>query len=158
MRFFLLRGLGLALVLLVIRGQFERPEVTLHGLLAARLVLLRDEGCLVSGHLVQVLGTSCYSCRHGAETHSLGAFICSDRSRAVVTVRREGVDALTVGVGGCGGTVGHHQVVAVFVSVLFLRTFEGALDVFNTSGTDGCFSHFVFGFVYGLAPYEGIKC
>ena len=37
----------------VIRRELERPEVTFHGLFAARLVLLSFEGCLVGGDLGQ---------------------------------------------------------------------------------------------------------
>ena len=47
---------ALALVSLIVGLCLEAPEVALHGLLATRQVLLRDERCLVSGHLVQVLG------------------------------------------------------------------------------------------------------
>ena len=92
---------------LVVGLFFEAPEVALHGLLAARLVLLRDEGCLVSRHLVQVLCTLCDSCRDGGETHPACALIGRDRSRAVVLA--DHVDTRAGRVGGRCGAVSCQQ-------------------------------------------------
>ena len=105
------------------------PEVSFHGLFAACEVALSDERFLIVIDLDEValtlLDRSCYRCE--ADTSAL--LVSRYRRGALVTVCWEGVDALAVGIGRCGGTVRHHQIVAVFVSVLFFGSFKGALDV-----------------------------
>jgi len=56
-RFFLFGPYGLAIVLSVVGVTFELPEVGPHGLVAARLVLLGEERCLVRGDLREIFHT-----------------------------------------------------------------------------------------------------
>ena len=57
----------LALMLRIVGGELEAPQVTLVSLFAVRLVLLGDESGLVGRHLHQVLGTGCHGACDDAE-------------------------------------------------------------------------------------------
>ena len=128
-------------VLLIVLLAADVPVVRFHGLDTAGRVLLCEEGCLVGCDLHQVFAARTYHAAHFREARASCELFRLRHRRTLITICCEGVDALTVGVGRCGGAVSHHQVVAVLVTVFFLRSFKGALDVFDSSGTHSCFCH-----------------
>ena len=60
---------------LIIGCELERPEVTLHGLLATGLVLLLEEGFLVGSDLAQVVRTGVHRTGYGCEALTSGQLI-----------------------------------------------------------------------------------
>ena len=70
----------------VIGGHLEAPQILLHGLLAARLVLLGLESSLILSHLGEILRTVCYCGRNGCETSPTCAFLGIRHRRTFVTV------------------------------------------------------------------------
>ena len=65
----------LAVVLLVVLGGLERPQVLHHRLLATRLILLLGEGLLVRGDLAQILHSGLHSATYLTEAHASLALI-----------------------------------------------------------------------------------
>ena len=126
---------------LVVLVTADFPIIGLEGLLAAREVLLGDEGLLVGSDLGEVAFTLLNHRRYGRETQTCCCLIRRDRRGTFVTVCIEGVDALTVGVLGRCTAVRHHHVVAVVVTVHFLRSFHCALDILDSCGAYFCFCH-----------------
>lgn len=118
---------------------FQSPNVRSQCFVARGL--LCDERSLVLRDLRQIVQTVVHGTAYRCKLRAVDGLCAADRSRTFVTVGSERVDTLTIGAGGFGSTVGHHQIVAVIVSVLFLRTFKCALDVFDAGGTDGSFCH-----------------
>ena len=84
----------------------ERPEIRLHGLFAAGLVLLGAEGLLVSTDVRQVLTALGYPLCALLEEAALGLLFGADGRLAVVLANH--VDAGAVGVGRFGYAVGSH--------------------------------------------------
>ena len=105
----------------------------------ARKLVMSVACCIRS--LLRALTARFDSCCYRCEASTCCELFRLRNRRALITICREGVDALTVGVSGCGRAVSHHQIVAVLVTVFFLRSFKGALDVFDSSGTHSCFCH-----------------
>ena len=98
---------------LVVACEFQAPEVGEVGLLAVRLVLLREEVLLVGGNLRQVLLAGCDRGSYGCEALALSQFVRARRCGALVAVGIEGVDTLTIGIVSFGGSVRHHQIITV---------------------------------------------
>ena len=78
----------------------DLPQVGLHGLLAVRLVLLREEGCLVGRDVHQVLRASENSRCHCLEARTDLQFTSRQRRATLVAVGVKRVHALTIGVFG----------------------------------------------------------
>ncbi len=134
------RGGALA-VLLIPLLTADAPVPLEHGLAAVRLVLLSDEGLLVSRDLRQVVTALS---DHRPDTDKAVADLVltlRQRSRALVRIGFLDVDALALRVSGRCRSVRHDDVVAVFVTVLFLGFLQGALDVLDSSGADSCSCH-----------------
>ena len=119
----------------IIRLAADFPEVSLHGLLTTRLILLSREVDLILSDRVQIALTSLHSSCHGAEACASIQLVGRQRGATFVTVCFEGVDALTVGVRGCRSAVGGNEIVTVVVTILFFRSFQGSGDGFDTRRT-----------------------
>ena len=129
------RTRGLAVVL-VVRRSADVPTVRLQGLQTTRLVFLRVERSDVRSGLRHVLAAGSNSSSDRREACTLCLLVSSDGSAAFVGVSGLDVETLAVGIGGCGGTVGHDDVVTVVVPVLFLRFLDCSGDGFDTTRAD----------------------
>ena len=105
------------------------PQVLTHGLVAAGGVFLRVERSQVLGYFRQILATLVDSLCDCTEASTLCALIGGDRRRAVVGVRTFDVSTGAVRVGGCCLAVRTDQVIAVRVTVLFLRLRQRTLKI-----------------------------
>ncbi len=125
------RGLAVRLIPLLTA---HAPIPLFHGLCAVRLVLLRDEGLLVGRDLREVM-TALLDHRSNAD-EAVADLVLTLRQRrgAFVAIRIEGVQTLTIGVSGRRGAVGGNEIVAVVVTILFFRSFQGSADGLNTRG------------------------
>ena len=132
---------GFLAVLLIPFSAAHAPVPLEHGLAAVRFVLLSDEGLLVSRDLRQVM-TALSDHRPNADKAVADLVLTlRQRSRALVRISFLDVDTLALRVGRRRGSVRHDDVVAVFVTVLFLGFLQGALDVLDSSGADSCSCH-----------------
>jgi len=134
-RFFCILAVSETIVVLVTA---DFPVVDLERLLAAREVLLSDEGCLVGSDLGEVTFTLLHHRGYGAETQTCCCFIRRDRSGAIVRVLLADVQARAVRVlGGCF-TVSTNEVRSAYMTVSNGRFGKTTLSVVNT----GCINDF----------------
>ena len=119
-------------VLLVVGLSADHPQIRFHGLFAIGGVLLCEESRLVLGDVREVFLTledhRCDCTEAVADVDFFGRH----RSAAFVAVRIERVQTLAVRVSRCCRTVRRHQIITVIVTVLFLRSFQCALDILYT--------------------------
>ncbi len=116
----------------------DAPEITLHGALAARLILLGKEVRLVGGHVHQVFRTLCNRTGHRTESRTDLAFTCRDGGGAFYFLAQ--IEAVTVGTGGCRYAVGAKQHFVAAVLRVVARFCECAGYGINT-GAPFYFSH-----------------
>ena len=130
---FLFIGYLLSLVLrLIVLLTAHLPEVSLHRLLAVGVVALCEEVNLVLGDLGQVFLTCRYHRTYRLETLTSSHLFRFERRGTLVAVCVKRIHALAVLVGaGCLAMNGY-EVIAVVVTVLFLRSFHGAADGLDT--------------------------
>ena len=119
-------------VSLIISGLLQRPEVRGHGLQAARLVLLSQEGRFVRIDLAQIFLTRSDRLRYLSEAGTSPQFVCGRRSGAFVGIRFADVEARTVGVGSGRFTVSSDEVIAVVMAIDLFGFREGTLDILDT--------------------------
>ena len=119
----------------------DAPVPLFHGLCAVRFVLLSDEGLLVGRDLRQVMTALLDHRSHADKAVADLVLTLRQRSRALVRIGLLDVDTLALRVGGRCRSVRHDDVVAVFVTVLFLGFLQGALDVLDSTGADSCSCH-----------------
>ena len=100
---------GLVAVLLVVLGAADHPVVSLHGLLATRLILLRHERSLVLGDFHQVRFTGLDRSGYSGEACANCELLASRLRGTFVAVRLKRVHALTIGVGRRSYTVRRYQ-------------------------------------------------
>ena len=110
-------------VALVVQVAFELPEEGTHGLLAACLILLREERSLIGRDLAQVTRTGTDSCLYLDEAVASRGLVSAQRRGTFVRVCTEGIRTLTDRVRGSCFTVNRNKVVTVRV-VLFLYGFS----------------------------------
>ena len=68
-------------MLRIVGVTLELPEVALHGLVTARLVLLSQERCLVRGDLTQIFHTGLDGDRYRGEAGAVRHLVHARRSR-----------------------------------------------------------------------------
>ena len=121
-------------MLLIIFSTTNFPIIGLHGFCAIGVVLLGEEVLLVGSDLHEV---GFAGLDHAGYHHELRAVLeltLTQRRGAFVAIRIEGVQTLTIGVSGRRGAVGGNEIVAVVVTILFFRSFQGSADGLNTRG------------------------
>ena len=114
------RFIALTVMFCVVLLTADLPQIRIEGLAATRKVLLGFEVLLVSRDRGKITLTRLDHLTYRSKTVACSQLILGGRRRALVCIRRLGIDALTVRVGGRSRTVRHDQVVTVLVTVLFL--------------------------------------
>ena len=122
-----------SLVLLcIVSGQLQAPEVAFHRLLAARLVLLLAVRDLVRRDLREVfLAESDVACYSGEADTQVG-FVALQRRSALVGFCLTEVETVAVLAGGFCDTVGTDDVVATGVTIFLLGFSQCSADGVNT--------------------------
>ena len=112
-------------VVLVVRGQLDRPQVTLEGLVGG----LRIEGGLVGDQSRRVLGASRYGCRDSLEAQLTSQFGLRHRRRASYGTQTTQVEVRTLIVLRRSDTVGsqYHLLVSC-VRRLLVDFYEGTAN------------------------------
>ena len=128
----------LAVVLGVVGGSADAPEITLHRALAARLILLCDEVSLVGSHVHEVFRALRYCTRYRTESRTDLTLTCRDGCGAFHFLAQ--VEAVTVGTGGRRYAVGAKQHFVAAVLRVVTRFCECAGYGINT-GAPFYFSH-----------------
>ena len=109
------------------------PQVSLHGLLATRQILLCIESCFVGSNVLQRFGAGCYSGSYGCEGCTCSSLLLRQLATGlVIHVRLADVDASAVRVSGWRGTVSTNQIVTMTVTIHFLRFCQASLYILDT--------------------------
>ena len=119
---------------LIVLSPADLPVVRLHGFCAIGVVLLGEEVLLVGGDLHEVGFAGLDHAGYHHELRTVLELFVRQWGGTLVAIRIEGVQTLTIGVSGRGGAVGGNEIVAVVVTILFFRSFQGSADGLNTRG------------------------
>ena len=120
------------LVLLIVSITANLPEVRLHGLATTRFVLLREERCAVGCDLREVFHAGVNRGGDGTEAQTSGNALLRLADVHTIGVTLADVETRAVWIRGRGGAVRTNQVIAVTVTIYFLRFCQGALYELNT--------------------------
>ena len=119
-------------VLLVVGLSFYFPQVGFHGLATTRFVLLREEGCAVSCDLREVFGAGVNRGGDGTEAQACCDALLRLADVLAVGVTLADVETRAIRIRGRSGAVRTDEVIAVTVTIYFLRFCQGALYELNT--------------------------
>ena len=122
----------------VVRSALERPEVGIHGLLAACGVALSDERSLVGIDLGHVLFTRCYGCTYCCEALTDQQLVRGRETNTIVRARILDEQRGAVRVGGSRCTVFTDKVRTAGVTRFLHRFGESAGYIVDT----GCILNF----------------